>query len=230
MGVYNDRILPWLLHLAMKNREAARLRARLVPTAAGRVLEIGIGSGLNLPFYGPAVTAVVGLDPSARLLALADRAATARRLELAERADAARRLELAERAATAQPGPALSLVRQSAEALPFAAGSFDTVVTTWTLCSIPDTPAALAEARRVLKRDGRLLFVEHGLAPTPGVRAWQDRLTPAWRRCAGGCHLNRPIDRLIRDAGFAIPDLDSGYLVKGPRPMTYHYTGRAIRA
>lgn len=206
MGFYDDRILPWILHLAMKNREAARLRERLVPSAVGRVLEIGIGSGLNLPFYGPAVREIVGLDPSARLLAMAARAGAGR------------------------TQPPLNLVQQSAETLPFEAGAFDTLVTTWTLCSIPDAGAALAEARRVLKADGRLLFVEHGAAPTPRVKAWQDRITPLWRSCAGGCHLNRPIDRLIRDAGFAIPDLETGYLVKGPRPMTYHYTGRATKA
>ena len=115
----------------------------------------------------------------------------------------------------------------SAEALPFPDGGFDCVVSTWTLCSIPDVEGALGEIRRVLKPDGDLLFIEHGLAEDEGVRRWQHRLTPLWRRCAGGCHLDRPIRALIAGAGFEIGTLETGHLIKGPRPFPYHYRGQA---
>jgi len=202
MNLYERWVLPRLIHLTMKHQEATRHRRSLIPAARGRVLEIGIGSGLNLPFYGRQVERVVGVDPSEELLALARG-----RLEAAPFA--------------------VELQARSAEELPFEAGSFDSAVTTWTLCSVPDAGRALAEVRRALKPDGQLLFVEHGRAEAPGVAAWQDRLNRIWGRLAGGCNLNRPIAALIREAGFRIDDLEAGHLVKGPKLVTYLYRGRA---
>ena len=201
MGIYQDRIVPWLTHLAMRQRQLVAYRRRVVPAAEGCVLEIGIGSGLNLPFYTDLVDRVIGLDPSPKLLGMAQRAG--RRTPI--------RLEL---------------IDGSAEAVPLGDRSVDTVITTWTLCTIPDVARALAEMRRVLKPGGRLLFVEHGRAPDAGVRRWQDRLTPLWKRCAGGCHLNRAIADLIGAAGFRIEQLNTGY-AKGPKPMVFMYEGSA---
>ncbi len=121
----------------------------------------------------------------------------------------------------------IELVNRGAEAMPFDDNGFDSVLVTWTLCSIPDVASALAEMRRVLKPDGELIFIEHGLAPEPRVAAWQHRLNPIWSRVAGGCNLDRGIDSLIAAAGFTVTGLETGYLVKGPRPLTYHYKGRA---
>ena len=202
MNLYERWVLPRLIDLTMKHQEATRQRRSLIPAARGRVLEIGIGSGLNLPFYGRGVERVVGIDPSEELLALARG-----RLEAAPFA--------------------VELQARSAEELPFEAGSFDSAVTTWTLCSVPDAGRALAEVRRVLKPEGELLFVEHGRAEAPGVAAWQDRLNRIWGRLAGGCNLNRPIASMIREAGFRIDDLEAGHLVKGPKLVTYLYRGRA---
>ncbi|HWM49259.1 MAG TPA: class I SAM-dependent methyltransferase [Xanthobacteraceae bacterium] len=201
MGFYDDVILPRLVHLVMRNARLLPYRERIAAAAQGRVLEIGIGSGLNLPFYSPAVSEVLGLEPSARLIAMAQRAAHE----------------------SAQP---VRLVEGSAEAIPLDAGSVDSVVTTWTLCSIPNAGAALAEMRRVLRPGGRLLFVEHGRAPDAGVRVWQDRLTPVWRTLAGGCHLNRPIRAMIEDAGFAIDHLQASYM-PGPKAFTFMSEGAA---
>jgi len=202
VSFYTDRVLPHLLNLAMRHKELAAYRQRVVPAARGRVLEIGIGSGLNLPFYGAGVDAVIGLDPSLPLLSMAQTRATA-----------------------AAP---VSMLQGTAEAIPLETASVDTVVTTWTLCSIPDVTAALAEMRRVLKPGGALLVVEHGRAPDAAVARWQDRLTPLWKPIAGGCHLNRKIDALIHDAGFVVTDLRAGYM-RGPRPFTFMYEGRAKR-
>jgi ubiquinone/menaquinone biosynthesis C-methylase UbiE len=201
MGIYSKYVLPKLTHLSMGQAQLRPYRARIVGGAAGRVLEIGIGSALNLPFYGDAVDEVIGVDPSADMLALA------------------------ERAIAASPKKVV-LLRSSAENLPLDDRSIDTVVVTWTLCSIPDPLAALTEARRVLKPGGQLRFVEHGLSPDPGVRKWQDRLTPLWRWCSGGCHLNRKTDDLIRVAGFRLTELSTDY-ARGPRPLAYMYEGSA---
>lgn len=201
MGFYHDRILPHLIHLAMRNRELERYRKRVISAAEGRVLEIGVGSGLNLPFYRDAVREVIGLDPMPRLLLLAG--------QQAQRC--------------ARP---VELIRASAESIPLDRHDIDTVVTTWTLCSIPNASVALGEMRRVLKPAGKLVFVEHGRADEIDVRRWQDRLDPLWTRLAGGCHLNRSISDLIAGAGFEITQLDTGYM-KGPRPMTFQYEGLA---
>jgi len=201
MSFYDERILPWLIHLAMRQRTLAPYRRRAISAAEGRVLEIGIGSGLNLPFYAPSVTEIIGLEPSARLRAMAERAARAQ-------------------------GTPLALLEGSAEALPLDARSVDTVVTTWTLCTIPDAHRALGEALRALRPGGRLVFVEHGLAPDASVRRWQDRLTPAWKRIGGGCHLNRPIAGLIEAAGFRPDRVETGY-APGPKPMAFMYEGTA---
>ena len=202
MGFYNDVILPKLLDRAMRLDDLAAYRRRVIGAAHGRVLEIGIGSGLNLPFYGAATTSITGLEPAPRLIEMAS-----------ARAGASDR--------------AVSFVEGSAEARPFDAGDFDTIVTTWTMCSIPHAETALAEIRRVLKPGGDLLFVEHGRAPDPWVVRLQDWLTPAWRPLAGGCHLNRPIARMIEGAGFKMVDLKTGYAERGPRPFTFMYEGMA---
>jgi ubiquinone/menaquinone biosynthesis C-methylase UbiE len=202
MGVYEERILPWLIDLAMRNARLAAYRGRVVPAASGRVLEVGIGSGLNLPFYGTSVSEIVGIEPSPKLLKMTRRVA----------------------GRTSTP---IRLIEGTAEAIPIDDQAIDTVVTTWTMCSIPSIELALQEMRRVLKPGGRLLFVEHGRAPEPDVRWWQDHLTPVWKRFSGGCHLNRPIPELIQHAGYRIEHLDTGYMRPGPKPMTFMYEGSA---
>jgi ubiquinone/menaquinone biosynthesis C-methylase UbiE len=201
-GFYTERVLPHVMNLAMRNRELRPFRERVVSQAVGRVLEIGVGSGLNFPFYGSGVREVVAAEPSMRLAEMAMRAAASTQLPF-------------------------KVLPKSAESLPIEDGTFDTVVTTWTLCSIPDVDRALAEARRVLGPGGQLLFAEHGLAPDAGVRKWQHWLTPAWKKIAGGCHLDREIRTLIERAGFGMRHLETGY-VKGPRPLTFMYEGRAV--
>ncbi|KEZ76015.1 class I SAM-dependent methyltransferase [Salinisphaera hydrothermalis] len=201
MGLYNDVVLPRLCHLAMRNRHLVPYRRRVLAGAQGEVLEIGIGSGLNLPFYGPHVRGIHGLEPSPQLVRLAERAA-------------------------GRSNRPVSLIEGSAEAIPFDDKSLDTIVTTWTLCSIPHADRALAQMRRVLKPGGRLLFVEHGLGPEEAVRKWQHRLTPVWSKVSGGCHLNRPIQALIEHAGFDVARLETGYM-KGPKTMAFIYEGDA---
>lgn len=201
MGFYSDVILPRLCDLAMRNKLLLPIRERVIGAAEGRVLEIGVGSGLNLPFYRPPVREVLALEPAAKLVAMAQNASRG----------------------TIMP---VSFLEASAEAIPLGDHSIDTIVTTWTMCSIPHADMALAEIRRVLRPGGKLLFVEHGQAPDESVRRWQDRLTPAWRAIAGGCHLNRPISAMIEGAGFRIDRIETGY-IPGPRPMTYMYEGCA---
>jgi ubiquinone/menaquinone biosynthesis C-methylase UbiE len=201
MGFYSDLVLPKLCHLAMRNKRLVPYRERVIGAAEGRVLEIGAGSGLNLPFYRPAVQDIFALEPAPPLIEMARR--TSRDAKVTVR-----------------------FVEASAEAIPLDHQSIDTVVTTWTLCTIPQAATALSEMRRVLRPGGRLLFVEHGLSPDEGVRRWQDRLTPAWRRLSGGCHLNRPIQRMIEASGFRIDRLQTGYMA-GLKPMTFMYEGIA---
>jgi len=202
MGLYRKFVLPHLIDLSMKNPGSTKCRAEIIPKASGRVLEVGIGSGLNFPFYGAGVTQVWGIDPSAELLAMAESKAAALRYPV-------------------------ELLRGSGEELPLESASVDTVVLTWTLCSIPNPARALQELRRVLKPGGAVLFAEHGLAPDPTVRAWQARLNPLWKRIAGGCNMNRKIDELIAGAGFSITELRTSYL-PGPPILTYTYEGIAV--
>jgi ubiquinone/menaquinone biosynthesis C-methylase UbiE len=202
MAVYGKYVLPRLIDLVMRNRDATRLRAAWVPHARGNVLEVGIGSGLNLPYYSRDVQHVYGVDPSSELQRMAQSRVTS-------------------------GSPAIEFLCQSAEEpLPLADSSIDTVVLTWTLCSIPNAARALGEMKRVLQTDGRLIFVEHGRAPDAAVATWQDRLTPLWKSITGGCHLNRRVDELLTAAGFQITELTKSYL-PGPRPMTYTYQGVA---
>jgi ubiquinone/menaquinone biosynthesis C-methylase UbiE len=201
MGFYERWIVPRLLDLAMRNRVLDPYRQRTIETAQGLVLEVGVGSGLNLPLYGPAVTRVVGLDPSPELLRLASRRA-------------------------ADMVIPVSLLRASAEHLPLADAVFDTIVMTWTLCSISNPIAALTDMRRVLRPGGRLICVEHGLSPEVSTARWQHRLTPYWKRISGGCHLDRKTDDLIRAAGFQIDAIEMAYM-QGPKPWTFMYKGSA---
>jgi ubiquinone/menaquinone biosynthesis C-methylase UbiE len=201
MSFYQNQIVPLLINLTMRQRNLTAYRSRVVPSAEGQVLEIGIGSGLNLPFYTRNVRQVIGLDPSPKLLSMAR--------------------------GNLRPGLSpVEFVEGSAEAIPLETESIDTVVMTWTLCSIPDAGRALREMSRVLKPTGRLLFVEHGRAPDPKVQWWQDHMTPVWKHLGGGCHLNRAIKLLIEDAGFQFERFETGYMV-GPKPMTFMYEGSA---
>ncbi|MFA5938719.1 MAG: class I SAM-dependent methyltransferase [Sinimarinibacterium sp.] len=202
MGFYDRHILPHLIDCACGMGDVMKARSQIVPRARGRVLEVGIGSGLNLEFYDPArVTQIFGVDPSAEMQAKA-------------------------RARVARIRIPVEMVPLELDRIGADTASFDTVVTTFTLCTIPDPVAALVEMRRVLKPQGELLFCEHGLAPDLSVRGWQNRLTPMWKPLAGGCHLNRDIPALIEAGGFRIAELDAHYL-PGPKPMTYVYSGVA---
>jgi ubiquinone/menaquinone biosynthesis C-methylase UbiE len=201
MSFYQRHILPPLLNFAMRQKPLLPFRERVISHAMGDVLEIGIGSGLNLPHYGAGVRSVIGIEPSTELLAMAEQ-----QIECAL--------------------VPVELLQASAEALPIESRSVDTVVTTWTLCTIPDARKALLEARRVLRPGGALLFVEHGRAPEEAVARWQDRIDPLWGRIAGGCHLNRQIDALITEAGFQIDTMRHDRM-PGPRTHNYLYEGQA---
>jgi ubiquinone/menaquinone biosynthesis C-methylase UbiE len=202
MGLYRKFVLPYLTDFAMRDKAATARRSELVPGAGGVVLEIGIGSGLNLPFYSSAVRHLYAVDPSPELLAMTRKKA--------------------ERLAFS-----VDLRCESAEHLSLDGGSVDTIVMTWALCTIPSPARALREMRRVLKPQGRMIFIEHGLSADSGVRAWQNGLNPVWSRVTGGCNLNRKIDDLIISSGFNIAELRTAYL-PGPRPLTYTYEGCAV--
>jgi ubiquinone/menaquinone biosynthesis C-methylase UbiE len=204
MGVYAKYVLPRMLDLLCRNKDAARLRAIWVPRARGDVLELGMGSGLNLPFYSQDVRRVYGVEPSLEMSAIARK-----------RMHGERDVEF--------------FLQSAEERLPMGDNSVDTVVSTWTLCTIPDVQRALREAKRLLKPEGQMIFIEHGRSPDPRVVAWQDRLTPAWKHIGGGCHLNRPIVELIEGAGFRVGELKNEYL-PGPRLMTYIFQGIAQKA
>lgn len=202
MSFWAKHVLPGLLEKAGKSRTILGERRRWIPRAHGRVLELGIGSGLNLAFYDPArVAEVTGVDPSVPLLRRA-----------------------APRVAQA-PVP-VTLVEGSAEQLPFDPGSFDSAIVTYALCSMDQPVRALAEVRRVLRPGGELVFVEHGLAPDTRTRWWQHRLTPIWRRITGGCHLDRDLPAVLRDAGFAVDELTADYSGKVSW-LSYTYQGIA---
>lgn len=207
MGVkalWERRVLPTLIEKACRSSVILEERRRWIPRAEGDVLELGVGSGLNLAFYDPArVRRVVAVDPSAPLL---DRAR--------ERARAA-----------AVP---VEIVAAPAEHLPFDDRSFDTVVTTYTLCSVGSPGEALREARRVLRPGGRVVFVEHGAAPDRGPRRWQERITPVWRQVSGNCHLDRDVRRELVDAGFEVRELDARYGDEGPRWLSFTSAGIAV--
>ena len=199
---YERRVLPYLIDIVCGIGPVRRQRRKVVPLAHGRVLEIGIGTGLNFEHYDKAkVERIVGLDPGLEMHRLA-------------------------RKRVKRAGLAVELVGLSAEQIPYQDATFDTVLVTYSLCTIPDPAAALKEMRRVLTPSGKLIFCEHGLAPDASVRRWQNRLTPLWAKLAGGCHLNRDIPGLLREAGFHSADMQSMYL-PGPRPLTYNYWGTA---
>lgn len=192
-SLYERWVLPRLLTAACSSPPVMQLRREVVPLAEGRVLELGVGLGLNLAFYDPTrVSEVVGIDPASEL----------RQLAMSARRD---------------PRLRLRIEAGGAEDMPFEDASFDSVVCTFTLCSVCAPPRVLAEVRRVLKPGGRLLFCEHGLAPDPGVVHWQHRLEPFWKRMAGGCHLTRPVGESVRASGFRVGEGGSTYLPKAPK-------------
>jgi SAM-dependent methyltransferase len=203
MGFYNRYILPPLLGAACGVRPISRQRDKIVPQAEGVVLELGFGSGLNLSHYDAGkITRLYGLEPSEGMLVKARTAARDARFPV-------------------------EILQETAEALSLPAHSVDTVLVTYSLCTIPDAVSALAGARRALKPGGRLLFCEHGLAPDESVRTWQRRIEPIWRPIAGGCHLTRDIPALIKAGGFEIESLETMYLPKSPKWAAYNYWGAA---
>ena len=201
MNLYNKYILPKFLNCACGSKPINYQRQKVVPLAKGKVLDIGIGSGLNIPFYNSdKIDKVIGIDPSHELLELAK--------ELANDSKAS-----------------IELVIGSAESIPYPDNFFDTVLVTYTMCTIPNVAIANKEMWRVLKDDGRLIFCEHGLAPDKKISKWQNRIDPFWGKIAGGCHLNRDIQKLITDAGFSFESLDKMYLPSTPKFAGYNYWG-----
>ena len=203
MGLYRRYILPRVVHFTCGLKPNMRQREKGVPRARGRVLEIGIGSGLNLPYYDSAkVSKLWGLDPSPEMTRMAKRTA-------------------------GSPPFEVEFIGLPGDEIPLADHSVDTVVVTYTLCTIPDTAPALRQMNRVLRPGGELIFCEHGAAPDASVRRWQDRLNPIWKQLGGGCNLNRPIPMLIEAGGFRITSLDTMYL-PGWRPASFNYWGTAV--
>jgi len=202
VGWYDSKILPQLTNLACSTRPLQKQRDKVVPLASGDVLEVGFGSGLNLPHYDRAnVGKLWGLEPSAEMWQLAEKQIT-------------------------RSGIDVQRIETTGEEIPLAANSVDTVLVTYTLCTIVDVVAALEGMRRVLKPDGQLLFCEHGKAPDENVQRWQERLNPAWKKLAGGCNMNRDIPALLVAAGFTIVD-DNRMYIPGLKALNYSYWGRA---
>ncbi|MGK2943046.1 MAG: class I SAM-dependent methyltransferase [Immundisolibacter sp.] len=205
MNLYDRYLMPLLIDVCCGIKAIQAQRAQLLPQAEGKVLEIGIGTGRNLAFYDPArLTSLHGLDPAQQMNHKAQRRARAAGLEV-------------------------ELITLSAEQIAAPDASYDTVVCTFTLCTIPNPVTALQQMRRVLKPGGKLLFCEHGRSPEAPVQRWQDRLTPWWKPFAGGCHLNRDVRAMLRDGGFAPTQIESSYLA-GPKPLTYVTRGVAVAA
>lgn len=206
MGLYEKYLLPPLLTKVMSAKPITYQRKKVVPLAEGRVLEIGIGAGHNIPFYNRAkVSSVIGLEPSHAMRVRAE-------------------------AGAKEAGLPVEFIELEAEAIPLADKSVDTVLVTYTLCTIPDALAALSGMGRVLKPGGKLIFCEHGKAPDEGVRKWQSRIEPVWRRIAGGCHLTRDIPHLLHEGGFSIDKMETMYLPSTPRFAGFNYWGVAQRA
>jgi ubiquinone/menaquinone biosynthesis C-methylase UbiE len=205
MGFYSSVVFPFLVERLMSADNFSQVRARLLSHAYGETLEIGFGTGLNIPHYSDRVDHLTAIDPNPGM----------------------NRLALRRIARAAVP---VRSERVDGQSLPFDDETFDCVVSTWTLCSIPDVDAALREVWRVLKPHGRLYFAEHGLGPAPMVQKWQNRLTPIQKVIGDGCHLNRDIRALIETAGFAILDLENFYMERVPRIGGYLYVGSATRS
>jgi len=201
MGLYTDHILPRCIACGMGHHKFAKQRVRAFEHVSGRVLELGFGAGHNLPCYPAAVTEVLAIEP-----ALVNRKLARKRVEVC-------------------PIP-VKWVGLRGEEIPLEDASVDAVTSAWTMCTIPELRRALCEVKRVLRPGGALYFLEHGLSPDPKVAKWQRRLTPCFRLCGGGCHLDRAIDVLIRDAGFEIHDLAHPAFA-GPKAVTYLYRGVA---
>lgn len=205
MNLYDRYVMPLLIDAGCGLKDIQAQRALLLPRAKGKVLEIGIGTGRNLEFYDPAkLTSLQGLDPAPQMNGKAQQRARAAGLNV-------------------------ELITLSAEQIAAPDASYDTVVCTFTLCTIPDPVTALRQMRRVLKPGGELLFCEHGRSPEASVQRWQDRLTPWWKPLAGGCHLNRDVRAMLRDGGFVPTQIESNYL-NGPKPLVYVTRGVAIAA
>ena len=195
--------VPRLIKCACSQGQIMKVRSKIVPHAEGDVLELGCGGGINMEFYDPTrIRSFTGLDPSPELLTMS-------------------------RAAAAAHGMAADIVGGFGEAMPFESGRFDTVVTTFTLCSVADQAAVLAEIRRVLKPGGTALFLEHGAAPDANVAKWQRRIEPIWKRIGGNCHLTRPISDAYERAGFAVDRQAAAYIPKSPRPFSWYEYGAA---
>jgi ubiquinone/menaquinone biosynthesis C-methylase UbiE len=203
MAFYTDRILPRFVHLTLGSRRFRQLREETVRGLSGTVLEVGFGSGLNLPYYSKEVSRLLAIEPARGGLRLARKAIAAASFPVEH-------------------------VGDTAEDIPLPRGAVDAVVSTWTLCTIPDAARALREIRRVLKPEGTFHFLEHGHSPEPRIARWQDRLTPLQKLLAGGCHLNRPIDRMMEEAGFRFQAIDRFY-GPGPKVVMYFYAGVAGR-
>jgi ubiquinone/menaquinone biosynthesis C-methylase UbiE len=204
MGVYQDHLLPRFQDVMMRRKPTREVRSRVCAGLRGQVLEVGFGTGLNAPYYPPGVSKMLAVEPSALCMKIAQ-----------ER--------------IAHSPVTIENAGLTGERLEVESESCDAVLSTWTLCTIPDLGAALSEMRRVLKPDGVLHFVEHGRAPDAQVQRWQVRLEPLNMRLAGGCHLTRRIPNLINEAGFAVEELDAYYFTGEPRPFGYTYEGRAVK-
>jgi ubiquinone/menaquinone biosynthesis C-methylase UbiE len=203
MSFYDKYILPSFLNCACGSKPIKYQRSKVVPMAEGVVLEVGIGSGLNITYYDSTkISAIIGLDPSEELNNMAKKVAADKGLEV-------------------------DFILGSAEAIPLPDNHVDSVLVTYTLCTIPDALSASKEMRRVLKPDGKMIFCEHGLAPDAGVAKWQARIDPYWGKIAGGCHLNRDIPQLIQSAGFNIQSMEQMYLPSTPKFAGYNYWGVA---
>ena len=204
MSLYEKYVLPKFLNCACGSKPVARQREKVVPLAEGKVLEIGIGSGLNLPFYDKTkVDEIWGLDPSEELSEMA-------------------------RAVAIQEDIEVNFISSGAEEIPLPDDHFDSVLITYTMCTIPEVIRANTEIRRVLKNQGKMIFCEHGAAPDDNIRKWQKRINPFWGKIAGGCNIDRNIPSLIQDSGFDIIEIEEMYLPNTPKIAGYNFWGYAV--